>query len=101
MGLLEGEFDPLNNGSVITDSNTLIKSPYAKKFCLRLDRIPSSAGFESSRYLTRPAFNSLSCRGSKSDWNKTINVRCNHSRTPDLKSITQYFSVQTTAKERK
>ena len=101
MGLLEVEFDPLNNGSVITDSNTLIKSPYAKKFCLRLDIIPSSAGFESSRYLIRPAFNSLSCRGSKRDWNKTINMRCNHSRTPDLKFVTQYFSVQTIAKERK
>ena len=101
MGLLEAEFDPLNNGSVITDSNTLKKSSYAKKFCLRLERILSEAGFESSRYLIRPAFNSLICRGSKSDWKKTMNMRCNHSRTPDLKSVTQYVSVQTTAKERK
>ena len=41
MGLLEAEFDPFINGSVITDRNTLIKSPNAKKFCLRLERIPS------------------------------------------------------------
>ena len=35
------------------------------KVCLRLDRIPSSAGIESSRYLSRPAHNPLSCRSPK------------------------------------